>query len=122
MHPPGALPAMTTPPFDETMVLAGQPDDTAVGPSIPAYWNMIGPFGGITAAAVLNAVMQQPQRLGEPISLTVNLAAAMAAGAYTAHARPARTKRSTQHWIVELSQTDAAGQSQTNTKTPPPPW
>lgn len=115
MHPPGTLPAMTTHPFDEAMVLARQPDGTAVGHSIPAYWNMIGPFGGITAAAVLNAVMQQPQRLGEPISLTVNFAAAMAAGAYTVHARPARTNRSTQHWIVELSQTDAAGQTQTNT-------
>ena len=40
---------MTTHPFDEAMVLTGQPDGTLVGHSIPAYWNMIGPFGGITA-------------------------------------------------------------------------
>ena len=106
---------MTTHPFDEAMVLAPQADGTAVGHTTPAYWNMIGPFGGITAAAALNAVMQHPQRLGEPISLTVNYAGAMAAGAFTAHARPARTNRSTQHWIVELSQTDAAGQSQVTT-------
>lgn len=106
---------MTTHPFDEAMVLARQPDGTAVGHTSPAYWNMIGPFGGITAAAALAAVMQHPQRLGEPISLTVNFAGAMAAGAYTAQARPARTNRSTQHWIVELSQADATGQAQVTT-------
>ena len=87
-------------PFDQAMVLAPQPDGRFIGGTTPAYWNMIGPFGGITAAAALNAVMQHPQRLGEPISLTVNFAGPMAAGAYTALARPARTNRSTQHWIV----------------------
>lgn len=102
-------------PFDQAMALAPQPDGSLLGGTTPAYWNMIGPFGGITAAAALNAVMQHPQRLGEPISLTVNYAGAMAAGAFTAHARPARTNRSTQHWIVELSQTDGHGASQVTT-------
>ena len=97
------------------MVLVQQADGTAVGHTSPAYWNMIGPYGGITAAAALNAVMQHPQRLGEPISLTVNYAGPMAEGHYTASARPARTNRSTQHWIVELSQADASGQTQVAT-------
>jgi len=97
------------------MVLVQQADGTAVGHTSPAYWNMIGPYGGITAAAALNAVMQHPQRLGEPISLTVNYAGPMAEGHYTASARPARTNRSTQHWIVELSQADDSGQTQVAT-------
>jgi acyl-CoA thioesterase len=69
---------------------------------------MIGPYGGITAAQVLNAVLQHPQRLGDPVALTVNFAAAVADGPFTVHARPARTNRSTQHWIVELRQQDQA--------------
>ena len=103
---------MSQHPFDSAMALAAQPDGTATGTTSPAYWNMIGPYGGITAAAALQAVMQHPQLLGEPISLTVNYAGAMAAGAFSAHARPARTNRSTQHWLVELTQADAAGQPQ----------
>jgi len=103
---------MSQHPFDSATALAPQPDGTATGATSPAYWNMIGPYGGITAAAALQAVMQHPQLLGEPISLTVNYAGAMAAGAFTAHARPARTNRSTQHWLVELTQADAAGQPQ----------
>jgi hypothetical protein len=40
---------------------------------------MIGPFGGVTAAQALNAVLH-PQRLGEPIAFTVNFAAALSDG------------------------------------------
>ena len=32
---------------------------------------MVGPYGGITAAITLQAVMQHPNRLGEPTALTV---------------------------------------------------
>ena len=53
---------------------ARQPDGTTISSSTPDYWNMIGPFGGITAAATLNAVMQHPQRLGAPISLNFRIA------------------------------------------------
>ncbi len=43
---------------------------------------MVGPYGGITAATVLNAVLQHPALLGEPVSLTVNFCAAVADGAF----------------------------------------
>ena len=56
------------------------------GHTSPAYANMIGPFGGVTAAQALNAVLQHPQRLGEPIAFTVNFAAALADGAFLVHA------------------------------------
>lgn len=95
-----------THPFDDAIALAPQGEGVMQGATSPAYANFIGPYGGITAAQVVNAVLQDPRRVGDPIALTVNYAAALADGAFTAHARPARTNRSTQHWIVELRQGD----------------
>jgi len=79
-------------------------EGTWSGHTSPAYANMVGPFGGITAAQALNAVLQHPQRLGEPVSLTVNFCAALEDGPFTAMARPTRTNRTTQHWAIELQQ------------------
>ena len=71
---------------------------------------MVGPFGGTTAALALRAVLNHPDLLGEPLSLTVNYAGALTSGAFTLGARAVRTNRSTQHWTVELLQNDADGQ------------
>lgn len=90
--------------FDEAIALTPGSDGSWLGATSPAYANMVGPFGGITAAQALNAVLRHPQRLGEPVSLTVNFAAALADGPFTAQVRPARTNRSTQHWVVEVLQ------------------
>ncbi|MBX3658460.1 MAG: thioesterase family protein [Ramlibacter sp.] len=68
---------------------------------------MVGPFGGITAAQALSAVLRHPQLLGEPVSLTVNFCAAVADGDFAVTARPVRTNRSTQHWVIEMTQGDA---------------
>lgn len=89
--------------FDTAIALAPQ-GDVWQGHTSPAYSNMIGPFGGITAAQALNAILQHPQRVGEPVAFTVNFAAALADGPFFISARPARTNRSTQHWIVEMKQ------------------
>ena len=99
-------------PFDQALQLqpAGpEQPDTWHGHSSPAYWNMVGPFGGITAATALQAILRHPALLGEPIALTVNYASAMAEGPFTVTASPVRTNRSTQHWTVALLQTDASG-------------
>lgn len=93
--------------FDQAVALQANGDGSFQGSTSPAYANMIGPYGGITAAQCLNAVLVHPERLGEPVALTVNFAAALADGAFTVRARPARTNRSTQHWIVEMLQDDA---------------
>jgi len=90
--------------FDAAVALAPQGEGVWQGHTSPAYANMIGPFGGTTAAQALNAVLQHPQRHGEPIALTVNFAAALADGPFLVHARPARTNRSTQHWVVDMRQ------------------
>lgn len=97
---------MSNHPFDSAIALQPRDDGRFEGRTSPAYANMIGPYGGITAAQCVNAVLQHPQRLGDPVALTINFAAALADGPFTVHARPARTNRSTQHWTVEMLQGD----------------
>ncbi|APW44152.1 acyl-CoA thioesterase [Rhodoferax saidenbachensis] len=92
--------------FDEAIALQAQDDGSFTGQTHAGYANMVGPFGGTTAAQMLQAVLQHPERLGDPVSLTVNFCAAVADGAFTLQARPARTNRSTQHWTIELLQDD----------------
>jgi hypothetical protein len=91
-------------PFDQALLLTPTSDNHASGASHPAWANMVGPFGGMTAAVLLKAVMQHPALLGEPVSLTVNFCAAVADGAFDVQALPVRTNRSTQHWTMSLVQ------------------
>lgn len=93
-------------PFDEAVALQALGDGQFSGHTHAAYANMVGPFGGITAAQALQAVLQHPQRLGEPIAFTVNFCAALAEGPFTVKTRATRTNRSTQHWWIEVLQQD----------------
>ena len=95
---------MSTHPFDAAIALQPQGDHLFAGATHPAWANFVGPFGGISAAVLLNAVMQHPQRIGDPVALTVNYAAATETGAFSIEAVPARTNRSTQHWTLTLRQ------------------
>ncbi|CAN5766173.1 thioesterase family protein [soil metagenome] len=108
---------MTQHPFDKALAL--KHSDLRVGQftgaTSPDYWNMVGPFGGMTAALALQSVLQHPDLLGSPIALTVNFAAAIEAGAFEVQAIAVRTNRSTQHWTVQISQKGADGISQVNT-------
>ncbi len=90
--------------FDDAIRLSPLGGHRFGGATHPAYANMVGPYGGVTAAALLNAALQHPDRLGDPISLTVNFAAPLADGGFEIEARPARTNRSTQHWLLQLTQ------------------
>jgi acyl-CoA thioesterase len=103
---------MTDHPFDQAVRLESISPGLYAGQTSPAYWNMVGPFGGVTAATALNAVLQHPALLGEPLSLTVNYAGPIAAGPFVVAATPRRTNRSTQHWLVELLQTTAKGEEE----------
>lgn len=102
---------MTLHAFDDALQLTAQGSGQYQGLTSPAWWNMVGPFGGVTAAVALQAVLLHPERLGDPISLTVNFASGLAQGAFAVSAQAVRTNRSTQHWLVTLSQTDAQGAS-----------
>ena len=94
----------TTFDFDQATLLQDLGNGRYSGSTHSAWMNMVGPFGGITAAVMVQAVTQHPDRLGNPVALTVNFCAGVAEGAFEITARPARTNRSTQHWMIELMQ------------------
>jgi hypothetical protein len=91
-------------PLDAAIALVRTDDGRLEGATHPAWANMVGPYGGITAATLLNAACADPRRLGEPVALTVNFAGPVADGAFRIDARPVRTNRSTQHWTMALEQ------------------
>jgi acyl-CoA thioesterase len=74
------------------------------GRTSDAYWNFNGPFGGVTAATLMRAVVDRADRIGDPCSITVNFTAAIAPGAFQVDVRTIRTGRTIQHWYAELSQ------------------
>jgi acyl-CoA thioesterase len=86
-------------PFDAAIRLEPQGEGHWRGRTHEAYGNMVGPFGGATAAAALAAVLAHPARQGEPIALTVNFAGPVAQGPFDVQAN-----RSTQHWSVQMRQ------------------
>ncbi len=87
---------------DATRVIAG--DSRWQGRTSPDYWAFVGPFGGCTAATILRALIEHPQRSGDPLALTVNYCAPIAEGAFDLDVRLVKANRSSQHWCVELSQ------------------
>ena len=90
---------------DATRVSAG--DSRWRGQTSDDYWAFVGPFGGATAATILRALIDHPQRAGDPLALTVNFCAPIAQGAFDLDVRLVKANRSTQHWSVELSQDGA---------------
>ena len=98
-------------PFDAALTLtperAANQKTSFVGRTHPAYQNRVGPYGGLSAAQALQAVLKHPALLGQPVALTVNFAAAIADGEFRAEVDPVRTNRSTQHWTVAFTQGDS---------------
>lgn len=91
-------------PLDRAIELAVVDDEVVRGRTQPEWANMVGPFGGVTAAAILHAIEVHPGCLGEPVALTLNFAAPIADGDFEICRRAPRTNRTNQHWIAELSQ------------------
>ena len=73
-------------PFDAAIALEPRGEGRWRGHTHEAYGNMVGPFGGATAAAALAAVLAHPARQGEPIALTVNFAGPVAQGHFDVEA------------------------------------
>ncbi|RBP17762.1 thioesterase superfamily protein [Roseiarcus fermentans] len=90
--------------LDEAVRLVPLGEGWHAGATQPAYANMAGPFGGVTAAALLNAVLVDPRRLADPIALTVNFCGAIADGEFEIETKLQRGGRTTQHWSMELKQ------------------
>ena len=96
---------MPSHPLDTATELTGPADaPVRTGRTSDAYWTFIGPFGGVSAATALRAVLERPDRAGDPIAITVNFCAPIARGEFAVHTRRARANRSSQHWLVEFRQ------------------
>jgi hypothetical protein len=93
--------------LDEATRLVPLGEGWHAGATHPAYANMTGPFGGVTAAALLNAILVDPRRAGDPIALTVNFCGAIVDGEYEIETKLQRGGRITQHWSMELKQKGA---------------
>lgn len=91
-------------PFDDALRLEDLGGGRFRGRTSPAYWNMAGPFGGITGALMLKAVLAHPERRGRPVALTVNFCGAVAEGEFEIVVSLMRDGKSTQHWNVEMRQ------------------
>jgi len=100
-------PPPRTTPLDEAFALEPAGPDVWKGRAHPGYAGRGAPFGGVTAAQVLATVLRHPDRVDEPVALTVNFAAAVAEGAFEVLTRPVRTNRATQHWTSEMRQQSA---------------
>ena len=96
--------AVETHAFDEATRLVPLGKGWWAGATHPAYANMAGPFGGVTAAALLNAVLVDPRRSADPIALTVNFCGPIADGEFEIEAKLQRGGKTTQHWSMELKQ------------------
>ncbi len=93
--------------FDDALSLVpvGDPaDGLSTGRTTQAYRNMVGPYGGITAAILVAAVQQHPACRGEPLALSVNYAGPIDDGEFEVQAVPVRTNRSSQHWTLAVRQ------------------
>lgn len=91
-------------PFDQAIALERGADDGYFGRTSERYWNAISPFGGTTVATLLQAMLIHPQRLGDPLAMTVNFAGPIRQGEFTVRVAVARAGRSTQHWQLEIHQ------------------
>lgn len=90
--------------FDRAVALTPKPDGRLTGATIPEYGNFTGQFGGITAATLLQAVLQQDGIAGVPVSLTVNYTAAVKPEPFEVAVRAIRKGRTLQHWAAEFVQ------------------
>ena len=90
--------------LDTAIDLADNEIGHYTGQTTPDWANMVGPFGGVTAAAITRAIERHPDRIGEPVALTVNYLAPVTDGTFDITVRAARTNRTNQHWIADVAQ------------------
>lgn len=90
--------------FDSAISLADNGTGRYTGQTTPEFANMVGPFGGVTAAAIVRAIESHPDRIGEPVAVTVNYLAPVNDGPFDVVVRAARTNRTNQHWTAEVRQ------------------
>lgn len=99
---------MSSHPFDDALRLEsmreGREGSVWRGHTDPRYWHAIGPFGGTTAAIVLNSLLQEQTAEGAPISLSLTYASAIESGEFEVRNARVAASRSTQHWSAQIWQ------------------
>ena len=95
---------------DATRITAG--DSSWQGRAGEDYWAFVGQFGGATAASILRALIQHPERSGDPLALTINFCAPVAQGEFDLDIRLVKANRSSQHWSVEMTGASGGGMVQ----------
>ncbi len=91
-------------PFDEAIALRPEPPNRWHGRTSEAYWNMVSPYGGVTAAVMMRAMLDHSERRGSPLSFTLNFLAPIDAGEFVVETELVRANRSSQHWAIRLAQ------------------
>lgn len=91
-------------PFDRATALESLGDGIYAGATSLDYANIVGTFGGVTAATLMRAVVEHEECVGEPVAQTVNFCGALAEGDFEIEARVERTGKYTQHWSLNLRQ------------------
>ncbi|MCQ9368118.1 thioesterase family protein [Brevibacterium sp. 50QC2O2] len=91
-------------PLDRVIGTSDVDVDTVRAATDPAFANMVGPYGGATAATVVAAIERDQRVHGRPVALTLNYAAPVADGSYELHRTPVRTNNSNQHWTCTVEQ------------------
>lgn len=91
-------------PFDTAVQLKRQSDRDWIGKTIPDYHNMVGAFGGIVSASLMNAILSDERTIGHPVSMTINYCAALGDGEFEISSDVMRKGKYTQHWNLSLTQ------------------
>jgi acyl-CoA thioesterase len=90
-------------PFDAAVRLTSS-DGVWAGRTHPGYWNMNGPYGGITAATLLSAALEGPDTGAEPVTMTVNFCAPIREGVFRIARTDLRAGKNVRHLTIELRQ------------------
>lgn len=102
-----------THPLDSAVALQSIGEGRYTGTVSPLYWNMVGPFGGVTASTLLKAVLEHPGLKGRPLAETVNFCSAITTEPFSIDVVLERDGKSTQHWRVSLVQDGKVGANAT---------
>lgn len=91
-------------PFDVATALTDLGGGKFAGETSPEYANVVGTFGGVTAATMMRAVLESKDRRGDPVVQTVNFCGSLDAGGFEISATMERAGKYTQHWSLKLVQ------------------
>lgn len=76
------------------------------GATTPEYMNMVGPFGGVTLACLLNAVLKDSRRTDGPVAISANFCTGTKPGAFEIEVTLERSGKYLQHWSLRQMQGD----------------